>query len=952
MKKLHTIVIALFLSVTILAQTPEKISYQAILRDADNALLINTTVGMQMSILQGSDTGTPVYIETQMPVTNDNGLVTIEIGTGTSNDNFADIEWGTSTYFLKTEIDIDGGTNYTITGVSELLSVPYSLYSKSADTITGDITETDPIFDTSVAGGITSTDTTYWNNKKVPIYTTTEILNLTPENGDALYNSTDNLYQIYFNNNWVSFPATCWPQPTTSNAGPNQTFTDPILTTTLAANTPVADYGTGAWSIISGTGGSFTDTTSPTTTFTGTNCTDYTLRWTITTACNNSTDDVAISFNQTSTIATAGPDQSITDATLTTTLAANTPDTDHGTGAWSIISGTDGSFADATSPTTTFTGTNCTDYTLRWTITTACDNSIDDVAISFNQTATIADAGPNQSFIDTTLTVTLAANTPDTGHGTGAWSIISGTDGSFTDDTSPTTTFTGILHESYVLRWTISTICNNSYDEVIIDIPSYDVTNPTTGQTWMDRNLGATQVATSSTDAASYGDLYQWGRGHDGHQIRTSATTTTLSSTDVPGHGNFILVSSYPYDWRSPQNNNLWLGISGTNNHCPTGYRIPTDNELSAELASWTSNNPAGAFASPLKLPVAGYRYYSDGSLIQVGSFGIYWSSTVNGGYSRYLYFGSGNAFMGDMEHANGFSVRCIKESATASVPGAPTIGTATGGDTQATVTFTAPTFYGGSPITSYTATSSPGNITGTLTQTGSGTITITGLTNGTAYTFTVTATNAIGTGPASTASNSVTPTVPVPNVTNPTTGEIWMDRNLGATQVATSSTDTASYGDLYQWGRGTDGHQIRTSATTSTLSSTDVSGHGNFIVVSSYPWDWRSPKNDNLWQGVGGTNNPCPTGYRIPTETELNEERASWGSNNSAGAFTSPLKLPVAGRRHLVNASLGNVGSTGIYWSSTIDGLNSHDLFFIIGYAGMDSGQRAYGFSVRCIKD
>ena len=95
-----------------------------------------------------------------------------------------------------------------------------------------------------------------------------------------------------------------------------------------------------------------------------------------------------------------------------------------------------------------------------------------------------------------------------------------------------------------------------------------------------------------------------------------------------------------------------------------------------------------------------------------------------------------------------------------ANAPGAPTIGTATAGDGEATVSFTAPSSDGGSAITSYTATSSPGGITGTLSQSGSGSITVTGLTNGTAYTFTVTATNAIGTSLASAASNSVIPAV------------------------------------------------------------------------------------------------------------------------------------------------------------------------------------------------
>jgi uncharacterized protein (TIGR02145 family) len=187
-----------------------------------------------------------------------------------------------------------------------------------------------------------------------------------------------------------------------------------------------------------------------------------------------------------------------------------------------------------------------------------------------------------------------------------------------------------------------------------------DVTNPTTGKIWMDRNLGATQVATSSTDAASYGDLYQWGRGADGHQIRTSGTTPTLSSTDTPVNGNFILASSSPSDWRSPQNTNLWQAVNGVNNPCPTGYRIPTDAELDAERSSWITQNTAGAFASPLKLPMAGGRYGHNGSLF--GSEGDYWSSTVSGTNSRYLSFDSSSAGVYSTFRSLGLSVRCLKD--------------------------------------------------------------------------------------------------------------------------------------------------------------------------------------------------------------------------------------------------------------------------------------------------
>jgi uncharacterized protein (TIGR02145 family) len=204
-------------------------------------------------------------------------------------------------------------------------------------------------------------------------------------------------------------------------------------------------------------------------------------------------------------------------------------------------------------------------------------------------------------------------------------------------------------------------------------------------------------------------------------------------------------------------------------------------------------------------------------------------------------------------------------------------------------------------------------------------------------------------------------PIVSPTDVINPRTGKIWMDRNLGATRVATSSTDADSYGDLYQWGRGADGHQLRTSGTTSTLSSTDNPGHLAFILVQGSPFDWRSTQSDNLWQGVNGINNPCPSSYRLPTNAELNAERTTWISNNAAGAFASPLKLPMAGFRKRDNGSVYDAGSYGYYWSSTVnstnlygvDALVSGILTFRNSTAEMENQQlRANGFSVRCIKD
>jgi hypothetical protein len=115
------------------AQAPQKMSYQAVLRNASNALVTNTAVGMKISVLQGTITGTVAYAETQTPTTNVNGLVTLEIGTGTPITNtFASINWANGPYFIKTETDPAGGTNYTISGTSQLLSVPYALFSANA----------------------------------------------------------------------------------------------------------------------------------------------------------------------------------------------------------------------------------------------------------------------------------------------------------------------------------------------------------------------------------------------------------------------------------------------------------------------------------------------------------------------------------------------------------------------------------------------------------------------------------------------------------------------------------------------------------------------------------------------------------------------------------------------------------------------------------------------------
>jgi uncharacterized protein (TIGR02145 family) len=456
MKKIITICAALLMTASLWAQSPEKMSYQAVVRDGNNALVTNQAVGMRIQILQGSEFGAAVYVETQTPTSNANGLVSLEIGAGTLvSGDFTTINWENGPYFIKTETDPTGGTSYTITGTSQLLSVPYALHATTADSIVGGVSviETDPIFGASVASGITATDTTNWNNKQNQL-----------------------------------------------TAGTNIT----IVGNTISATVP-------------------------------TNVSAFT-----------------------------------NDAGYVNTLNDDDP-----------------------------------------------TNEIQQLSVS---------ATGDTLYLQN-----------------GGFVIIPGLSAA---NTAPPTYPAGTVH------------CTGTPTAVV------EVTNPSTGKIWMDRNLGASQVATSSTDVNSYGDLYQWGRFADGHQCRTSPTTANLSSTDQPGHGDFILAPNIlPYDWRSPQNLNLWQGVNGINNPCPSGYRLPTNSELDAERISWSSNDAAGAFASPLKLPMAGYRFYSNGSLSSVGTSGAYWSSTIVSLYASFLYFFSSSpAYMNDDGRALGGSVRCLKD--------------------------------------------------------------------------------------------------------------------------------------------------------------------------------------------------------------------------------------------------------------------------------------------------
>ena len=231
-----------------------------------------------------------------------------------------------------------------------------------------------------------------------------------------------------------------------------------------------------------------------------------------------------------------------------------------------------------------------------------------------------------------------------------------------------TNSITGLsIGGTYYIVAYATNIAGTSYGNVVTYIHG-TVYSSATGKTWLAVNLGATAFPTSISDSAGYGTLYQWGRLSDGHQYvrpTASASTSSLSGSDVPNNGGkFIVPGSSPYDWRSGQNASLWQGVNGINNPCPSGFRLPTIAEFTNEVNSWNSSDPDyGAFTSVLKLTYGGRRYYNNTNPQQyVGSWGYYWTSDIVSGNSSYLRIQYNNT----PNYANDYrgtalAVRCIK---------------------------------------------------------------------------------------------------------------------------------------------------------------------------------------------------------------------------------------------------------------------------------------------------
>jgi uncharacterized protein (TIGR02145 family) len=348
----------------------------------------------------------------------------------------------------------------------------------------------------------------------------------------------------------VNISFLCHPQPTQANAGPDQ-LNLTTLTTTLQGNTPTS--GTGQWSILSGTGGVIADITNPVSGFTGIEGQSYTIRWSIT-ACNTSQDDVTISIICPQ--ANAGPDQ-LNLQILSTTLEGNTPWI--GAGSWSILSGSGGAIADPLNPVSSFTGIEGQSYLLRWTVNSQCTTIQDDVTISI--ACPMPNAGPDQLNVPGNST-TLQGNTPWIG--SGVWSIMQGTGGNIAAPTNPSSIFTGVQSQMYILRWTVtSPNCGPHVDDAYI---SFECLPPPT-------------PANAGPD-----------------QLNVAGVTTTLAgNTPTEGTGGWSIVSGANGIIANPSSpTSLFTGTNGTTYvlawHITNSCGSSSDN-VTISFATFSCNN-------------------------------------------------------------------------------------------------------------------------------------------------------------------------------------------------------------------------------------------------------------------------------------------------------------------------------------------------------------------------
>lgn len=450
---------------------------------------------------------------------------------------------------------------------------------------------------------------------------------------------------------------------------------------------------------------------------------------------------------------------------------------------------------------------------------------------------------------------------------------------------------------------------------------SYNVVvSPFTGKRWLDRNLGASEACSAEDDVACYGGYYQWGRSTDGHELFDSPTEdATVVSVEITYYKFILALADHRFDWTEvdgagTQRQYRW-SLGDGSLLCPQGYRVPTLFELAAETSE-SLDAVAGAaemFTNFLNIPAAGYRG-GDGEVRGAGVVGSLWSVTTfnDDNKSGSLAFDISTTYRYDADdRAKGHSVRCTDTrrgpEAMISGPGDAFPGESLLFDGELLSTALESSIVGyawyidGAPVSTEArftvATLSSGRHSVELVVTDDN-----GL-QGYAKKSVLIASQQAEINEVTLTHEGVSyQTVVLDD------GTIWLDRNLGAENPCSTPDDSGCYGYYYQWGRGTDGHQLPGSNGTETRES-DITGTGtNFVDVSEEPMDWTTADSDGalrreLWGSTDGRS-VCPSGFRVPTYTELTR----LGFENRLDGFHSALKLPYAGVRY-DSASMSGVG-------------------------------------------
>lgn len=499
------------------------------------------------------------------------------------------------------------------------------------------------------------------------------------------------------------------------------------------------------------------------------------------------------------------------------------------------------------------------------------------------------------------------------------------------------------------------------------------------GVIWAPVNCGF-EPATDTTRGYPYGKFYQWGRiygqGSDAEFDQTVPEVVTgrvsVEQGQLEGNkGKFYAQNEEPYDWNSSPDAKLWnLGtvevpVKSEYDPCPVGWRLPTEIEVQSILGDKEF------------LPLAGRNDCTNGRYAQRDEIGFYWTSTTDGAKSKFFFVHATGTGVSSNPRANGYTVRCVRDgqaSVTGVIISRPSLALSVG------------------QSETITAKVEPNDAANKQIKWSSSDETIAIVENGKitaikAGTATITATSVDGNFPAS-CFVTVNPVYYVENGVNLgeglfIAGTIWAPVNCGF-EAPTDTTKGYPYGKLYQWGRryGQGYSTVYDTTVPEIVEGPVPVENGNFInnsnaffTSTASPYDWAQFKNDHLWNRESDiepdktSNDPCPTGWRVPTWKEL----YALGSGNHSSLVTSDagiagmwfsgdkpyspsvvaVFLPAAGERLCDTGAEMYRNERGYYWSSAPNGVSAFCLYFYNGDARTDmSLGRANGSSLRCVKE